>query len=89
MKKIKLGKRYLVLSILTLITVITWIGFEVYWVSIRTTIPKVTQEQMATLNPKINRGVIEKIKESLAFSEEEFTLIDFSSLISTESASPE
>lgn len=86
MKKIKLGKNALVWSIMTLITVLTWIGFEVYWAATKTTIPQVTQEQLASLSPRISQETIEKLKDNLVFSEEEFNLIDFSSFTSTESA---
>ncbi len=68
--KIKFGRRALFFSILTLITILTWIGFEVYRTAIKTTIPKVAQEQMKSLNPKINLETIESLKSNLSFTEE-------------------
>lgn len=75
MKDFKLGKDALILAIITLITVLTWIGFEVYWAVRRTTIPKVTQEQMRPLDPKIKTETIEKLKTNLWFSEEELNIV--------------
>jgi hypothetical protein len=71
MKNLQLGKDSLILAILTLITAITWIGFDVYKASTRTTIPKATKEQMKKLNPTIDTEVIENIKSRKSFSEEE------------------
>jgi len=78
MNEFKLGKNALVLSIMTLITVLVWITFEVYRTVTKTTIPKVTQEQMAPLNPKIKKEVIEKIKENIWLSPEEAESFNFS-----------
>jgi hypothetical protein len=78
MNELKLGKNSLILSIMTLITVLVWIAFEVYRTATKTTIPKVTQEQMAPLNPQIKKEVIEKIKENIWFSAEEVESFNFS-----------
>jgi hypothetical protein len=78
MNELKLGKNALILSIMTLITVLVWIAFEVYRTATKTTIPKVTQEQMAPLNPQIKKEVIEKIKENIWFSAEEVESFNFS-----------
>lgn len=69
--KFKLGKDALILAILTLITVLTWVGFDVYQAAKKTTITKATQEQMRSLDPKINRKTIDSLKENLSFSQEE------------------
>jgi hypothetical protein len=68
---IKPDKNLLVSSILTLITVLVWIGFDVYRALNKTTITKVTQEQMKALDPKIKRDVIEKVKNNLYLNEED------------------
>jgi len=84
MKEFRLGKEALILAIMTLITAMTWVGLEVYRVSIKTTIPKITQEQMRSLDPSLDTKVIEDLKADLSFSDEELNL---SSLpLSTESA---
>jgi hypothetical protein len=69
--KFKLGKDALILAVMTLITVLTWVGFEVYLAAKKTTITKATQEQMKPLDPKINRKTIDSLKENLSFSLEE------------------
>jgi len=71
MKGLKLGKDALTISIMTLITVLTWTGFEVYRTYSKTTITKVTQEQMSPLNPVIKTEVIEALKANFTFTEEE------------------
>jgi len=77
MNEFKLGKNALVLSIMTLITVLTWIAFEVYLTATKTTIPKVTQEQMAPIDPQLKRETIEKLKENAWLSEEEVNSFSF------------
>ena len=60
---------------MTLLTVLTWIGFEIYRTATKTTIPRVTQEQMKPLDPKIKKEVIEKLRKNLWFSEEELLIV--------------
>lgn len=69
--KFKLGKDALILAVMSLLTVITWVGFEVYLATKKTTITKTTQEQMKSLDPKINKKTIDSLKENLSFSIEE------------------
>lgn len=71
MKKRKVNRDILVLSTLTLITVLTWIAFDVYQALTKTTIPEVIQEQMRPLEPKIDKTKIERLKGRLSISEEE------------------
>lgn len=85
MNKIRMGKEALILSVLTLITVINWIGFQVYWTFHQNTIPEATKKQMETLNPKIKTETLESLKTKISFSEEELNTITPES---TESAQP-
>jgi len=85
MKKIKLGKDILTLAIFTLITSLTWVGFAVWSTATKTTINKITQEQMAPLNPQIKREVFESLKKNFSFSEEEMNLPS-QTIVSTPSA---
>jgi len=85
MKKIKLGKDILMLAIFTLITALTWGGFAVWSAATKTTINKITQEQMAPLNPQIKREVFESLKKNSSFSEEEMNLPS-QTIVSTPSA---
>ena len=84
MKEFRLGKDALILAIMTLITAMTWVGLEVYRVSIKTTIPKITQEQMRSLDPSLDTKVIKDLKADLSFSDEELNLSSLS--LGTESA---
>jgi len=81
MRDFKFDKNALFFSILTLITVLTWTGVEIYLTATKTTIPKVTQEQMAPLDSKIKEEVIESLKVNFWLSEEELSNFNFSSSI--------
>lgn len=74
-QQFKLGKNALFLSLISLLTVISWVGFEVYKTSNKTTITKVTKKQMAPINPNIKTTVFEKIEKNLSLSEEELNTI--------------
>jgi hypothetical protein len=71
MKELKFGKNMLVLSIMTLLTTFTWIGFEVYRAYTRPTIPKIITQLIRPLDPKIDQAVIEDIKEKYQPSPDE------------------
>ncbi|PIS13888.1 hypothetical protein COT65_01850 [Candidatus Shapirobacteria bacterium CG09_land_8_20_14_0_10_47_13] len=62
----KLGKEVLILTVMTLLTIITWLAFDVYRVSQKTTIAETTREQMRVLNPGINKDVITALKNNLS-----------------------
>lgn len=62
----KLGKDALILAIMTLITIITWLAFDVYRTSKKTTIAETTKEQMRILDPKINKEIIDSLKNDLS-----------------------
>ena len=71
MKDFKFSKDVLVLAILSLITVLSWIGFEVYRAATESSIPRVTKEMLIPIQPNLDRETIEQLKQSLTFSEEE------------------
>lgn len=74
-QKFKLGKDALILAIITLLAILTWVGFAVWEAATKTTITKVTREQMLSLNPKIKTEVVDSIKSGLFFSEEELNIV--------------
>lgn len=74
-KKFKLGKSALILSITTLITILAWIGFTVYRAATETTVTQATQQQILPLEPEIDRNIIEEAKNSLSFGEEELNVM--------------
>lgn len=73
MKK-QLSRDLLTLSVLTLITVFTWIGFEVYRALTKTEIPTVLQRQIEPLNPTIKRDIFQDLKSRRSFSTEELVV---------------
>ena len=81
MKKIKFSKDILFLTIFTLITVLTWVGLAVWSAATKTTISEVTQQQMAPLNPVINKNIIESLKKTSYFSEEEMNFTNQSTIV--------
>lgn len=74
-EQLKLGKNALVLSIMTLLTVFTWIGFEVYRTYTQPTVPKIIKELIQPLNPTINEIVLIEIEKKYQPSEEELNII--------------
>lgn len=74
MKKFQLGKDILALTIFTLITISTWVGFEIWLSATKSTISKTTKEQMALVNPKISKNIIESLKNKNSLSEAELNL---------------
>jgi len=67
----KINRDLFYVSILTLLTVLTWIAFDVYQALTQYTLPKVLQEQMRPLTPKINQAKIKKLEERMSIPEEE------------------
>lgn len=63
-KKAKISRDFLVLSILTLITILTWIGMEIYRSLVKSEIPKVLEEQLKPLNPEIEVTVFDMLEKS-------------------------
>ncbi len=74
MNQLKFGKDALVLSIITLLTVLCWVGFEVYRAYTQTTIPQVIRELARPLDPNIDIALIEDIAEKHQPSDEELNI---------------
>jgi len=71
----KFGKNILVLSIMTLITVIVWVGYEVYSTYTQATVPRIIKELTKPLNPNIDEEAIEDIQEKYQIPEEELNVV--------------
>ena len=71
MRKKTLNRDFLILSVLSVITVFTWIGLEVYQILNKTEIPSVLQRQIEPLNPVIETNVIQGLKSRKSYSAEE------------------
>ncbi|MCL5411678.1 MAG: hypothetical protein M1150_02970 [Patescibacteria group bacterium] len=57
-----IGKNFIVVLILTLITVIGWVSFEVYRSFNTSTIPSTAQELISPLNPNFDQDLVKKLK---------------------------
>lgn len=55
------GKELLILAILTLVTVVAWIGFDIYHSATTSTITPVQKELMKPLTPTFDHDTIVKI----------------------------
>lgn len=53
----------LVVSILTVITVMAWIVFDVYHASISSTLTDIQESMTTTLNPKLNSQVLNRMRQ--------------------------
>ena len=71
MNKFKLGKDALILSIMTFLTVLTWVFFEVYRTAKKTVITQVTERQMLSINPEIKMETINLLKQKISYTNQE------------------
>ncbi len=83
----KINRDLLNLSIMTLITVLTWAGFDVYRAFHRVEIPEVLERQIRPLDPELDIEVLANLKERDFISKEE-AKGNLPQLISKESATP-
>lgn len=74
MNQLKFGRNILFLAILSLLTVMVWIGYEVYQVYTKTTVPQVTSKLIQPLNPTVDLEILQTIKEKQQLSNEELDL---------------
>jgi hypothetical protein len=74
MKESKFSKNLFYIAILTVITILTWIGFDVYRAFNKVEIPKNVQEQLTPLNPQVDMETLENLPKRLQIKEEEFIL---------------
>lgn len=68
MQKSKLPS-LITLLILTLITVLMWIGFTIYWAVITNPEPSVSSAVSAKLTPSLDSAAINKVDSALFFNE--------------------
>ena len=70
-----LNNRHLLpILIFSTLAVVAWITFEIARSYYITTTPEVIEEQMRTLNPKIETGVLEKLSYRLTIPESELSI---------------
>ena len=57
------NRQILFLSLLTFLTVLAWIGFDVYHVMMASTVKAVDQEMIRVLEPKFDTNTILELKK--------------------------
>ncbi len=72
MKKKRVSKDILILVILSLITVFTWIGLDVYRIFFKDEELYVSPQQMEPLNPEIDQETIDQISQESLFGKGEY-----------------
>lgn len=70
MKRSKISRDLFFLSILTVITTLTWISLDAYRAFTKAEMPKVLQEQLEPLNPELETKITEDLSKRLKISEE-------------------
>lgn len=86
MKKQRLPRDILFLSILTVITVFTWIFLDIYRTFTKIDRPELPSGLLEPLNPELEIGVFQDLSAKKSFSPEEFSLPE--TPIATEAGSP-
>lgn len=76
MKKSKLPS-LITLLVLTLITVLMWIGFMIYWAVVTGPEPSVPGSVSAKLTPSLDSDTIDKIDSALFFNKSEIPQTSF------------
>ena len=63
------------LLILTLITLFVWIGFSVYGIVSKKTLPELSESQIKPFNPQLDLKIIDQLKNKVSPGEEDFAKI--------------
>lgn len=70
-KRKSLSKNTLLLSILTTITIFTWIGFDIYYHFKKDVELQIPKEYLEPINPNLDKEILEKLKTRKTISKEE------------------
>lgn len=60
-----MSKNVVTILFLTLITIVFWVGFQIFKVNSESTIPQPTEEQLRPLDPTLDKSVFEDLKKSI------------------------
>lgn len=63
MRKKSIDRDLIIVLTSTLITLATWVGFEVYRAYTKVTIPEVLQKHLLPLNPTLNTQVLDQLEQ--------------------------
>lgn len=69
------SKEILYILVLTTITVIVWIGLDVYRALTKKVTPKILKKYLQSLDPKIDLQIVERLKTRKSPTEEDFQTI--------------
>jgi hypothetical protein len=61
MKKKGIDRDVVVLLISTLITIASWVGFEVYRAYVKVAVPTEVEKHLETISPNLNKNVFTKL----------------------------
>ena len=88
MKRYRKKNDVLFLSVLTLITVLTWIGFDVYRALNKPKVPAVLKEQMRALDPQFDEKTLAELNQRLKITEEELKMLEEKMVVTPEASPP-
>lgn len=74
-KKAKRSKSILIIGLFTLLTVGSWVTFDVYRALVKTTIPNVLQKQTQPLTSKIDPDIMTNLKSRRQFTDSELNSV--------------
>ena len=80
----KTPKLFVTLSLLSTLTVFSWIGIEIYHSFKKTTIPSLLQKDLEPLNPTLDTDTLESLSQRTHLSEAELNQVPEITLISLE-----
>lgn len=63
MRKKGIDRDLIIVLTSTLITLATWVGFEVYRAYTKVTVPEVLQKHLLPLNPTLNTQVLDQLEQ--------------------------
>lgn len=65
MKKGRLDRDIVILLISTLLTLVSWVGFEVYRAFTKPRIPEVLQRHLEPFDPTLDRSIFDQLEKRL------------------------
>lgn len=73
MRPSKIPRDLFIISILTLITVLTWIAFDAYRVLKKEDVPNILQKQIETINPDLDTKILDDLSGRIQIEKDALT----------------
>ncbi len=73
MRPSKIPRDLFIISILTLITVLTWIAFDAYRVLQKEDVPKILQKQIEPINPDLDTKILDDLSGRIQIEKDTLT----------------